>query len=81
VAFPLHQHTAAALREEAERQMVGERPAGQEDGGFFTEHCRHPLFESSDDAVPRELVRSDPVILRKSRQQARIPYRRQRQAI
>ena len=40
VAFPLDQHAAAGLREEAERQMVGECPAGQEDGGLFAEHRR-----------------------------------------
>ena len=34
MAFPLHQHPAAALREETQRQMVGERSAGQEDGAI-----------------------------------------------
>ena len=61
--------------------MVGERAAGQEYGGFFPEHRRYPLFKLRDDAIPRELVGNDPVILRESRQQAGILGGRQRQAI
>src|SRR6516162_11102204 len=81
VALPLHQYSAAVPRKEAERQMVGERPAGQEDSGFFPEHRRYPLFKLRDDAIPRELVGDDPATPRESRQQTSIFDRRQRQTI
>ena len=61
--------------------MIGERAAGQEESGFFPEHCRYPLFKLRDDAIPRELVRGDLVILRESGKQAGIFGGRQCQAI
>ena len=52
--------------------MVGERPAGQEDSGLFTEHRCYSLFESRDDPISRELIRGDAVILGETGQQARV---------
>ena len=61
--------------------MVGERSAGQEDSGLFTEHCRYPLLQPRDDAIPRELIRGNSVILGEAGQQVRVFGGRQRQAI
>jgi len=51
VAFSLHQYAAPAPREEAEREMIGERPARQKDGGLLAEHHRHSLFEPRNDTI------------------------------
>src|SRR5215470_1202811 len=61
--------------------MVGERAAGQEDSSLFTEHCRYPSLQPRDDAIPRELIRGDSVILGEAGQQERIFGGRQRHAI
>ena len=53
VAFVLHQHPAAASREQAERKVVGQGAGRHEHRRLLAEQRRHPRFEFADDAVAR----------------------------
>ena len=49
MAFALDEHPMAARCEKTQRQMVGERTAGQKERHLFAEQRRHSLLELSDD--------------------------------
>jgi hypothetical protein len=81
VAFPLHQHAAAALCKQAQRQIVGECAARQKNRRFLAQHRRHALFQLGDDAITRKLVGLNPALLCAAGKQACIVGRRERQAV
>jgi hypothetical protein len=81
VAFTLDQHPMSALRQETEREMVGQGPARHKYRQLLAEQFRHALFELLDRAAQRKLVGCDPLIVGEPRQQPGIFGRRQTETV
>ncbi len=69
MAFTLHQDPPPALRQETDRQVIGERARRHEYRRLFAKQLGHLAFEMFDGAAQREFIGIDAVVLGKLRKQ------------